>query len=108
MTDNLIEMPRGITRAKRERSLERKDQTRICAHHGWLVDDRRRTVTCRVCGQVTDALDVLLEMIDQHDRMLYAEQECYKLRKQILELQGEQQKLRASVRGMRQRRGIEP
>jgi hypothetical protein len=94
----VIALPGRIASAKRMRSVSKVDHERKCLRHSWLVDPRKRTVHCRVCGQITDALDVLLELIDQNDRMLWSSEERRKMQHDIEALKKEVASLKAARR----------
>jgi hypothetical protein len=106
----IVELPRSA-RERRLLALSRghvgiaQERTRHgCVHHSWLVNPKERTVHCSVCGQVSEAFDVLLDLIRNQDGALWAFQDRERLHTEIERLRIERNKLRASVRGMQKRR----
>lgn len=94
----VIPLPGRVASAKRRRSLSKVEHFRECVNHKWLVDPKKRNVQCRVCGQVAEALDVLLDLINDNDRMLWAHEERRQIRHELEALKKEVASLKAARR----------
>ena len=82
----------------RNSSLDIKEAPRKCKHTNIVVDPASRQVECKICGQIVDPIDVLMQFATDERRLRYSRDEVMKVQRHIKALKTEESRLRSRIR----------
>lgn len=92
------EDPPNVVKASFGQETTTPDAMHFCMHHNIIVSERRRTVTCRTCGDVIDPFDRLLEYAKEERRWQESRKHERETRARIAALEEEERKIKARTK----------